>query len=148
MTHEIHFVCTAKCENLFHEINFVCTAKIVCTGQKYSRPRCLLRNKDLVKCFYLGWYGSILQIRTNVIKACSKSWLLTCSSNTTLSLPSYTGSALKRDLNFCNVYLSLLYFWVILTKTCYLQRRAPACNFTINSPSRPQASPTHETFCC
>ena len=28
----------------------------------------------------------------------------------TLSLPSYTGSALKRELNFCNGYLSLLYF--------------------------------------
>ena len=29
----------------------------------------------------------------------------------TLSLPSYTGSALKRELNFCNSYLSVLYFW-------------------------------------
>ena len=38
------------------------------------------------------------------------SWLLTCSSNITLSLPSYTGFALKRELNFCNGYLSLLYF--------------------------------------
>ena len=28
----------------------------------------------------------------------------------TLNLPSYTGSALKRELNFCNDYLSLLYF--------------------------------------
>ena len=36
----------------------------------------------------------------------------TCSSNITLSLPSHTGSALKRKLNFCNGYLSLLYFWV------------------------------------
>ena len=38
--------------------------------------------------------------------------ILTCSSNITLSLPSYTGSALKRELNFCNGYLSLLYFWI------------------------------------
>ena len=38
--------------------------------------------------------------------------LLSSSSNITLSLPSYTGSALKRELNFCNGYLSLLYFWV------------------------------------
>ena len=37
--------------------------------------------------------------------------VLTCSSNITLSLPSYTGSALKRELNFCTGYLSLLYFW-------------------------------------
>ena len=27
-----------------------------------------------------------------------------------MSLPTYTGSALKRELNFCNGYLSLLYF--------------------------------------
>ena len=53
---------------------------------------------------------SILQFRQNIIKAGSKSWLLTCSSNITFSLPSYTGSALKRGLNFCNSYLSLLYF--------------------------------------
>jgi hypothetical protein len=34
--------------------------------------------------------------------------MATFSSNITLSLPSYT--ALKRELNFCNGYLSLLYF--------------------------------------
>ena len=58
-----------------------------------------------VICFYLGWCGSILQIRTNTYnnkKIGSKSWLLTCSSNITLSLPLYTDSALKRELNFCN----------------------------------------------
>ena len=70
---------------------------------KYSRLRCLLRVKGLLICFYLGWSGSILQVG-------SKSWLLTCRSNITLSLPSYTGSALKRELNLCNGYLSLLYF--------------------------------------
>ena len=64
-------------------------------------------------CFYLGWTGSIIQIRTSIIKVGSKSWLLTCSRNITLSLPSYTVSALKRELNFCNGYLSLLY-------CCYL----------------------------
>ena len=79
--------------------------------QKYSRLRCLLRVKSLVICFYLGWSGSILQFRQNIIKVGSKSWLLTCSSTITLSLPSYTGSALKRELNFCNGYLSMLYFW-------------------------------------
>ena len=79
--------------------------------QKYSRLRCSLHVKGLVICFYLGWSGSILQFRQNIIKVGWKSWLLTCSSNITLSLPSYTGSALKRELNFCNGYLSLLYFW-------------------------------------
>ena len=83
---------------------------IMSPTQKYSRLRCLLRVKGLVICFYLGWFGSILQFRQNIIKVGSKSWLLTCSSNITLSLPSYTGSALKRELNFCNGYLSLLYF--------------------------------------
>jgi hypothetical protein len=80
------------------------------TTQKYSRLRCLLRVKGLVICFYLDWSGSILEFGQNIIKLGSKSWLLTCSSNITLSLPSYTGSALKRELNFCNGYLSLLYF--------------------------------------
>ena len=45
--------------------------------------------------------------QTDIIKVGSKSWLLTCSSNISLSQPSYTGSALKRELNFCNGYLSL-----------------------------------------
>ena len=50
-------------------------------NQKYSRLRCLLRVKDLEICFYLGCSGSILQIRINIIKVGSKSWLLTCSSS-------------------------------------------------------------------
>ena len=79
--------------------------------QKYSRLRCLLRVKGLVICFYLGWSGSILQFKQNMIK-------VGCSSNITLSLPSYTGSALKRELNFCNGYLSLLYFWAEVCSFC------------------------------
>ena len=43
--------------------------------QKYNRLRCLLRVKGLVICFYLGWSGSILQIRTNIIRLGSKSSL-------------------------------------------------------------------------
>ena len=34
-----------------------------------------------------------------------------CSCYTTLSLPFYTDPDSKRELNFCNGYLSLLYFW-------------------------------------
>ena len=67
--------------------------------QKYSRLRSLLSVKGFVICFYLGWSGSVLQIRTNIVEVGSKSWLLTCSSNITLSLPSYTVSALYRELN-------------------------------------------------
>ena len=68
--------------------------------------------QPLVICFYLGWSGSILQFRQNISKVGSQihGYLSTCSSNITLSLPSYTGSALK--LNFCNGYLSLLYFYL------------------------------------
>ena len=44
--------------------------------QNYSRLRCLLRVKGLVILFYLGWSGSILQIRINKMKVGSKSWLV------------------------------------------------------------------------
>ena len=81
----------------------------MCT-KKYSRLRYMFRVKGLVICLYLGRSGSIFQFRQNMIKVGSKSWLLTCSSDITLSLPSYTGSALKRELKFCNGCLSLLYF--------------------------------------
>ena len=90
-------------------------------SQKYSRLRCLLGVKGLVICLYFGWSGSILQFRRNIIKVGSKSWLLTCSSNITLNLPSYTGSDLKRELNFCNGYLSLLYFCPLLSKSFLLE---------------------------
>ena len=45
-------------------------------GQKHIRLRSLLLVKGLVLCFYLGWSGSILKIRTNMIKVGSMSWLL------------------------------------------------------------------------
>ena len=85
---------------------------LVVMPPKYSRLRFLLRVKGLVTCFDFGWYSSILKFRQNIIKVGSKSWLLTCSSNITLSLPSYNGSALKIELDFFNGYLSLLYFWM------------------------------------
>ena len=66
----------------------------------------MLRVKGLVICFYLGWAGSILQFRQNIIKVGSK--LLTCSSNMTLSLTPYTGSVLKRELNFCKSAIFLV----------------------------------------
>ena len=83
---------------------------ILIYSQEYSRLRCLLILKVLVICFYLGWSGSTLPIRTNIIKVGSKLWLLTCSSDITLSLPSYIGSDWERELNFYKGYLSLLYF--------------------------------------
>ena len=99
--------------------------------QKYSRLRCLLCVKGLVICFYLGWSGSILQFRQNIIKVGSKSWLLTCSSNITLSQPSYTGSALKREPTFCNGYPGLLYFWslelIAYQCVCRCKKCAKSC---------------------
>ena len=110
-------MCLSVLETSHPSFPFVWTSKSkvfwhYCLNQKYSRLRCLLlRVKGLVICFYLGWSGSILQFTQNIIKVGSKSLLLTCSSNITLSLPLYTGSASNRELNFCNGYLSLLYFW-------------------------------------
>ena len=67
--------------------------------------------------FGLVWQYST-KIKTNIIKVGSKSWLLlTCSSNITSTLPLYTVSALQNELNVCNGYLSLLYFWSCLTKS-------------------------------
>ena len=90
-------------------------------AQKYNRLRCLLRAKGLVFRFYLGWSDSIRQFRQNMIKVGPKSWLLTCRSNITLSLPSYTESALKKELSFCNGYLSLLYFCSQTSKSVTLE---------------------------
>ena len=84
-------------------------------SQKCSRLGCLLCVKGLVICFLFGlvWQYSSVQTKCNKGRL-FKSWLLTCISNITLSLLSHTGSALKgplkRELNFCNGYLSLLYF--------------------------------------
>ena len=80
--------------------------KIESYEQTYSRLRCLLRVKGLVICFYLGWSGSILQIRTNRLKVGSKSWLLACSSNIILSLPSYTAQLSFEERAKCLLRLS------------------------------------------
>ena len=60
--------------------------------------------------FGLVWQYSLIQ--KNIMKVGSKPRLLTCISNITLSLPSLYFSESKRELNFCNDYLSLLYFWL------------------------------------
>ena len=64
--------------------------------------------------FGLVWQYSAIQ--KNIMKVGSKPWLLTCISNITLSLPSLYFSESKRELNFCNDYLSLLYFCTCLSK--------------------------------
>ena len=76
-------------------------------GAKIQQTKMLVTCQRFGVLFLFGlvWSGSILQFRQNIRKVGSKSWLLICSSNITLSLPSYTGSALERELNFCNGYL-------------------------------------------
>ena len=72
----------------------------------------------LVTCQRLGdWFlfGPVWPYSSNqknIIKVGAKSWMLTYSCHITLSLPFYTVPDSKRELNFCNGYLSLLYFWV------------------------------------
>ena len=74
----------------------------------------------LVRCqifgdlFLFGLVWQYSSIQKNIMKVGSKPRLLTCISNITLSLPSLYFSESKRELNFCNGYLSLLYFWVLL----------------------------------
>ena len=64
--------------------------------------------------FLFGLVWQYSSIQKNIMKVGSKPWLLTCISNITLSLPSLYFSESKRELNFCNGYLSLLYFWVVV----------------------------------
>ena len=98
--------CHFKAELVFKGFRRPCKSPFT-IKKKYSRLRCLLCVKVLVICFYLGWSGSILQFRPNIKKVGSKSWQLTYN----LSLPSYTDSALKRELMyFFKGHLSLLYF--------------------------------------
>ena len=65
--------------------------------------------------FLFGLVWQYSSIQKNIMKVGSKPRLLTCISNITLSLHSHPGSALKRELNVCNSYLSLLYFWAYST---------------------------------
>ena len=64
---------------------------------------------DNLFLFRLFWQYSSVQTKYN--KGRFKV-MATCSNNIILSLPSYTGSALKRELKSYNGYLSLLYFWL------------------------------------
>ena len=91
--------------------------------------------------FWLVWQYS--SVHKKIIKVGSKSWLLTCISNITLSLPLYTCSALKRELNFCNGYLSLLYFWTYPTTTRWRWR---VVSFELNLKLLPSSSKSSEVL--
>ena len=61
--------------------------------------------------FLFGLVWQYSSIQKNITKVGAMSWMLTCSCHIALSLPFYTDPDSKRELNFCNGYLSLLHFW-------------------------------------
>ena len=75
------------------------------------------QTKMLVTCqrfgdwFLIGLVWQYSSIQKNIVKVGSKPWILTCSCHITLSQLFFTDPASKRELNFSNGYLSLLYFW-------------------------------------
>ena len=77
--------------------------------QKYRRLRCLLCVKVLVICFCLGWSGSILQFRQNIIMVGSKSWLLQQYNFEPIFIH---WLCFEERTKFHNSHLSLLYFWL------------------------------------
>ena len=108
----------------------------------YLIPK-IQQTKMLVTCqrcgdlFLFGLVWQYSSIQKNIIKVGAKSWMLTCSCHITLSLPFYTDPDLKRELNFCNGYLSLLYFWKYRfrnTKLPTLAEKNPKQIDLINTP--------------
>ena len=90
----------------------------------FSSHSKIQQTKMLVTCqrfgdlFLFGLVWQYSSIQKNIVKVGSKSRILTCSCHITLSLPFYTDPASKRELNFSNGYLSLLYFclWVSVVR--------------------------------
>ena len=76
---------------------------------KIQQTKMLVMYQRFVDLFLFGLVWQYSSVQTKYDKGRFKV-RATCSSNITLSLPSYTGSALKRGVKFCNGYLSLLYF--------------------------------------
>ena len=83
---------------------------------KIQQTKMLVTCQRFGELFLFGLVWQYSSIQKNIIKVGSKSWILTCSCHITLSLPFYTYPALKRELDFCNGYLSLLYFCYHLTE--------------------------------
>ena len=77
---------------------------------KIQQTRMLVTCQKFGDLFLFGLVWQYSSIQKNIVKVGSKSWILTCSCHITLSLPFYTDPASKRELNFSNGYLSLLYF--------------------------------------
>ena len=102
---------------------------------KILKPK-IRQTKMLVTCQrFSDWFlfGLVWQYSSVYNKGRFK--VMACSSNITLSLPSYTGSALKRELNFCNGYLSLLYFCAALLPEFQILSKSHGSFFYLNYDS-------------
>ena len=82
---------------------------------KIQQTKMLVTCQRFSEWFLFGLVWQYSSIQKNIIKVGAKSWMLTCSCHINLSLPFYTDPDSKRELNFCNDYLSLLYFWLYST---------------------------------
>ena len=85
------------------------------THTKIQQTKMLVACQRFADMFLFGLVWQYSSIQKNIVKVGSKSWILTCSCHITLSLPFYTDPASKRELNFSNGYLGLLYFWYLLS---------------------------------
>ena len=84
-----------------------------CSLPKIQQTKMLVRCQLFGDLFLFGLVWQYSLIQKNIMKVGSKPRLLTSFSNITLSLPSLYFSESKRELNFRNVYLSLLYFCLL-----------------------------------
>ena len=88
-----------------------------CLQTKIQQTKMLVTCQRFCVLFLFGLVWQYSSIQKNIIKVGSKSWIHTCSCHITLSLPFYTYPASKRELNFHNGYLSLLYFCLQMTSS-------------------------------
>ena len=89
---------------------------------KIQQTKMLVTSQRFSDWFLFGLVWPYSSNQKNIMKVGSKPRLLTCISNITLSLPSLYFSESKRELNFCNGYLSLLYFWLLRLCWAYLAK--------------------------
>ena len=90
------------------------TLKIYILHIKIQQTKMLITCQRFGCLFLFGLVWQYSSVQTKYNKGRFKVMATYFSSNITLSLHSYIGSALNRELNFCNGYLSLLYFWLCL----------------------------------
>ena len=98
---------------------------------KIQQTKMLVRCKRFSDWFLFGLVWQYSSIQKNIIKVGAKSWKLTCNYHITLSLPFYTDPDSKRELNFSNGYLSLLYFWLVSKPRIFRPLDGPESRFKV-----------------